>query len=570
MMAHASPENGAPFISRVKNVDEDLSATLSKPGWMQNSTGSDQKLGRPRPQKSWPTQSTVAVSMPPLLPGTNMMMLDPAAGSTTDNNSSLVNGSFHPDFLFCGACADCHEDDGADNKNNNNEQYGEEKKLESYLEEGWDMFDESTSSMTLQTTFQLRQPLSSNSSSSLVIQTILQPIPGVQKVAVETNAISDPDGDEATNDTNISTVPLSRSTLVVIHHDASVHADYILNVLESAGHSSIVTENAGVVANNNYTITINNDKDNWVRSQFYVAGICCATEIPAVKKVVKPIRGVSKLNINLTTKVVHVQHDTSKVQAQDIANALTRQGFATQLQRDGAHMAQVKQLAMKSHQGRTTLHIQGVLRDRDVPHIQSTLRRVPGIVRIGVNVAEGVVYVDHDIQVVSSVACAAHLSETGNYNCSVAIAAERAAGDATAAALDHIGRSRYVESTLAIEGLQADEVGTLETAFAKNFIRAQVRAIYPNVLSGTVKVEHDPKLASLEDICAVLGSVGELTTPKVLVDGADANLYLPLQEDYPQNQGLYGGEPSLLKIHANVWLSGIFWLCSMIGYVDGK
>jgi hypothetical protein len=154
-----------------------------------------------------------------------------------------------------------------------------------------------------------------------------------------------------------------------------------------------------------------------------------------------------------------------------------------------------------------------------------------------------------------------------NFDCIVAIAGERAVGDAAAAALDQIGRSKYVESTVTIGDMQATDLKTIEKAISQNFIRAQVRAIYPNIVSETVKVEHDPKMVSILDIINTLSTYH--LEAKVAVNGADLNMYLPLQEDYPSNHVSYGEEPSLMKIHANIWLSGIFWALSIVSYQEG-
>jgi copper chaperone CopZ len=40
------------------------------------------------------------------------------------------------------------------------------------------------------------------------------------------------------------------------------------------------------------------------RSQFHVQKICCASEIPAINSILNPIHGVSKVSINVTTKMV--------------------------------------------------------------------------------------------------------------------------------------------------------------------------------------------------------------------------------------------------------------------------
>ena len=47
--------------------------------------------------------------------------------------------------------------------------------------------------------------------------------------------------------------------------------------------------------------TANEEIASLVRSQFFVRGICCASEVPTIKGIVKPMHGVSKLNINITT-----------------------------------------------------------------------------------------------------------------------------------------------------------------------------------------------------------------------------------------------------------------------------
>ena len=536
--------------------------------------------------------------------------------------TSSAVGTFHPDFMFCGSCTECHEADTAagstggvgggtnNNSNNNNNNEDGKSKLErnvslddllrsSNHNKKMEEFDSSDDeeyyevdngdcsvklSGTIQTTFQLQQPITTPSK-KLVIQSLLQPISGVRKVSLP-----------------ISNNNRQQWSTIQVDHDASVNIQSILHGLKSAGYSALVqsnhhhhrvnnnnndnTSSSNLSYNNNNKDGGNNDNHNkqkedlsdhiWVRSQFYVQGICCASEIPAVRKIVKPLTGVSKLNINLTTKVVHVQHDVSLIQATVIAQALTTQGFPTQIQKDGAHMAQAKRQALSTdaQNGRTTLHVQGILQDRDVSNIRSVFHEVEGVSRINVNVSEGVIYIDHDIHKISSDQCAEYLRKAQpQFHCTVAVAAERAAGDAVAAALDQIGRSRYVESTLYFEDLQAYHVPQLEKAISSNFIRAQVRAIFPNVPSETVKVEHDPKLVSIRNICDVLQNYsthGELPVATINVDGADANLYLPLQEDYPENQVSPGEEPSLMKIHANVWLSGIFWVLSMVSYADGK
>jgi copper chaperone CopZ len=70
------------------------------------------------------------------------------------------------------------------------------------------------------------------------------------------------------------------------------------------------------------------------RSHFFVQHICCASEIPAINCIVEPIKGVSAVSINVTTKTVYVDHDTKFVSALDICEALNQEGFGAQVRHD--------------------------------------------------------------------------------------------------------------------------------------------------------------------------------------------------------------------------------------------
>lgn len=454
----------------------------------------------------------VMPSMPPLPP--SMM------GGT---------GTFHPDFMFCGACADCQEP-------SDKVELPPEEKLETYLDTEGDTSEFGNDESTFRTKLHLREIISSPSR-VLVIQSLLQPLPGVSKVHV--------------NPTEPS---------VTVEHDASTSTESILVALDSVGHSASIQapieEKEG-------------GEPIWVRSQFYVQGICCTTEVPAVRKIVKPMAGVSKLQINIATKMVHVQHDVNLISAHQISQKLWREGFPAQIRRDGQVTVQAKQQALQT--GRTTLTVTGILVEQDIPKIQSILSPVHGVSRIGVNVSEGTIHVDHDLFSVTSSGLSEALASA--YPSSVTKTAEQSIegeGGFTTVELDQIGRSKFVESTVTVEGLNPRDVKRVEKEIAENFIRAQVRAIYPNVVSETIKVEHDPELVSILDIVRSLENIG--LDAELTINGAVAGLYLPSQDDYltVQNDPYSVEEFSLTKIHGNLWLSGIFWALSMVSYLDGK
>ena len=62
-----------------------------------------------------------------------------------------------------------------------------------------------------------------------------------------------------------------------------------------------------------------------VKSTLLVKGICCAAEVPIVRRVLKPLKGVSEVNVVATTKLVHVFHDPDVITAAQISDALKKE-----------------------------------------------------------------------------------------------------------------------------------------------------------------------------------------------------------------------------------------------------
>lgn len=486
----------------------------------------------PPPMFGGTTGGTAASASPALL-------IDPSTGN-----------SFHPDFMFCGACTDCQEDDRDETAT---PLFGDEESSDS---DSADSSSDDGHKAFLQTTVQLHRTKDHPNDSAindtvaavaqrqqhlhnemLVMRSLIEAIPGVRKLTVPST-----DGGYHSTKSNTNGIRLPPWSLdtehIVVRHDASVHTETILHALESAGYSGSSVQSTRPTATRNHQSNMNgsamsnplntlsnavtprtqsrtndtssnDDTASWVRSSFDVEGICCASEIPAIRRIVKPLWGVAMVNINLTTKVVHVQHNYDQIEASQIARALTNQGFPARVQRDGAASAQF------SGQNRNNSDQQEAV-DARVAEI-----------------------------------------------------------------LDRIGPSTYVESTLTVEGLRADQVHSIEKAVSDSFIRVQVRAIYPSAVSETIKVEHNPELVSIEEIRDFLqgysinksnrGSQSFPSTAEVYIDGADANLYLPSEEDYPnnyQNNEPMGCIAWLRSYHVNVWLSGCFWILGMLSIAD--
>ncbi|KAI4342805.1 hypothetical protein MLD38_027383 [Melastoma candidum] len=60
------------------------------------------------------------------------------------------------------------------------------------------------------------------------------------------------------------------------------------------------------------------------RSYYEVLGLCCATEVPLVEKLLRPLEGVDQVSVIVATKTVIVVHDPTVVSRSDIADALNK------------------------------------------------------------------------------------------------------------------------------------------------------------------------------------------------------------------------------------------------------
>jgi Cd2+/Zn2+-exporting ATPase len=138
-----------------------------------------------------------------------------------------------------------------------------------------------------------------------IINRILEPIKGVKKVRVN--------------------VPLKQ---ILVDYDATqVSAKAMTKALNVENLAATIKRDGGL-AMESQPVT--------GKSTFYVEHICCASEIPAINQIVEPITGVSVITINVTTKTVYVTHNTQLVSAQEIRDALNKQGFAADIRKDAA------------------------------------------------------------------------------------------------------------------------------------------------------------------------------------------------------------------------------------------
>jgi copper chaperone CopZ len=72
------------------------------------------------------------------------------------------------------------------------------------------------------------------------------------------------------------------------------------------------------------------------RSHFTATGICCSSEVPMVKSILLPIKGVESVKVSPATRAIYVDHDIDIVSASDICRDLDEGGFGATIVEDAA------------------------------------------------------------------------------------------------------------------------------------------------------------------------------------------------------------------------------------------
>jgi len=104
------------------------------------------------------------------------------------------------------------------------------------------------------------------------------------------------------------------------------------------------------------------------RSLFQVKGICCASELPAVRSIMEAMEGVTDHTVNLTTKTLTVYHYANIVTVQDICDALEAGGFGATVKHDYSKLQ-----ANKSGPGRSRFHVTGICCASELPAVRSIM-----------------------------------------------------------------------------------------------------------------------------------------------------------------------------------------------------
>jgi len=69
------------------------------------------------------------------------------------------------------------------------------------------------------------------------------------------------------------------------------------------------------------------------KSTIFVQNICCASEIPPLRAIIEPLKGVTNVTFNITNKLVYVQHDFTQTSASTIVTKLNAGSFGASLKK---------------------------------------------------------------------------------------------------------------------------------------------------------------------------------------------------------------------------------------------
>lgn len=247
------------------------------------------------------------------------------------------------------------------------------------------------------------------------------------------------------------------------------------------------------------------------RSQFSVKGICCASEIPQVESILRPLHGVSKISVNPTTKMGEFQWCT------------------------------------------LSLHVdQSCLTSLSRPPLLSCCITT--------------VYVDHDFDIISAEDIAYSLGSEGFESVVKTNAA-------TANQMAGIPSDVFVTSTFDLtDVVNATDNGdrgamreVIQACLDPNCNENQVTNITFDFQSNILSLEHNPYYLTATSIADILAR--KLHSVKIVSDGgADGMWALPsvknTTDDFVEQQ--------TSTVRWPVVLSGVFWLISMLSFIGGN
>jgi copper chaperone CopZ len=126
--------------------------------------------------------------------------------------------------------------------------------------------------------------------------------------------------------------------LTVEHNPASETATDIAASLRKNGFQVEVLVDGGKAISPETDVDrlLDNIEHKVGRSTIFVGKICCAREIPAITQIVEPLHGVRAVSVNVTLKLVYVDHNADIITASGICDSLNKEFFDSEVTYDYA------------------------------------------------------------------------------------------------------------------------------------------------------------------------------------------------------------------------------------------
>lgn len=291
-----------------------------------------------------------------------------------------------------------------------------------------------------------------------------------------------------------------------------------------------------------------------VRSKFFVRQICCASEIPAINTILRPIPGIANISVNTTIKIVTVDHDPTKTTAQHIADKLNREKFGATVTLDGNQ--KVKAIKGNATAGMSEFHLPSIDVARTQKIITLFLKAIEGINDVSFDVQAKKLFVIHDLETTAQ-DIQARLSQKG-WRGSIT---KDAAQTAKTTPLTQSIMTTYVESTFLVQGQLDNVIGSEIEAFLRQEDNKRVKHFEIELCSNTIKVDHNPQNISTAEILTMLQDAGLDVT--VLIDGF-------VEGVWTTGESVDDIEEHKVSLRWPIIASGIFWIISMLSLIGGK
>ena len=395
---------------------------------------------------------------------------------------------------------------------------------------------------------------------------------------------------------NLVMPTLHKKILLVDHEGATISAEQIASALRLHGYDAQVqTGSASLTATSLYSSPC--------RSQIVLTE-ASPHDITFVESTLERTPGVFHIaSINPMTLVVYVDHDPAKITADQLCEVLNdhaggKNRLGAKVKFDGgtakrvatekksSSFEAVQQRVVRSH----LLILSGLCCSSEVPTIKNIVSSLPGVQSVKVNPATKVVIVDYDANYTNA-SSIAQLLITQGFRAEVKRdgGAEATAKAAVAAVAKRFHVSQADESSAKTDICYVESIiviPALRSVQAKESIERMLRSIYSSrsdsgvraftlhLSSRTCKVEHNPNLASAEQIArAIDGGLEGACRVKVETDGSVEGRTLSSleDEDAPLLKIKEGEEGDYrMRIQWNVIFSGMFWSVSMLSVIGGN